>query len=603
MTRLTGVRVRAEDWDLARVPMHLLPRYRVVDESGTGARARAATWPPCSAGTHLTAPRCSPGRPTTSRSPGPRRGPSGPSPRPSSGSSPGSRSRGTPRWSTGADRSTSRCWPTQARRSATHLRGVRRLVALAVPNPAPRGHASLDMTGRLILGRYPHGGAQALLDDCADACIDALLTGPPVRDAQSFADAVSRITLELPRATRASSRRWSRPWAWPGMRERSVDALHRAVVADSVADVRAELDRLVGPRPVTRIGADQLPDLRRYLQALAWRACEVGGRPGGRRPPAGGGPGGGTDDGSVRSRGGRCTIRWPADDTARAARRMIDEYRVSLFAQHIRTAVPVSERRIEKFVAGDQIRNGSLSSFLIDRPVGTRELAAGLGHRRGVRGPGAGDRALVGQPIVGGCRLEVQPRVEALGLGRGLLEVGDQLRALVGGVGLERVAARLQGQLEGVAGDCWSRPGRPSAPRRWSASRWLTRYSARASSMVALRLAWAACLRGPVLLDHGGRAAVIGPPGQTPLCLRLGQLQGCGQLRPRCCQARRALCPRGLDLRGVRRASRAQPWLRRSILGRLLQGDDVRIAWIERPDRRTPERRTHPSAGQPRPRS
>ena len=35
VTRLTGVRVRAEDWDLARVPMHLLPRYRVVDESGT----------------------------------------------------------------------------------------------------------------------------------------------------------------------------------------------------------------------------------------------------------------------------------------------------------------------------------------------------------------------------------------------------------------------------------------------------------------------------------------------------------------------------------------------------------------------------------------
>ena len=35
VTRLTGVRVRAEDWDLTRVPMHLLPRYRVVDESGT----------------------------------------------------------------------------------------------------------------------------------------------------------------------------------------------------------------------------------------------------------------------------------------------------------------------------------------------------------------------------------------------------------------------------------------------------------------------------------------------------------------------------------------------------------------------------------------
>jgi hypothetical protein len=41
-----------------------------------------------------------------------------------------------------------------------------------------------------------------------------------------------------------------------------------------------------------------------------------------------------------------------ADDPARTARRLIDEYRVSLFAQHIRTAIPVSERRIEKFVAG-----------------------------------------------------------------------------------------------------------------------------------------------------------------------------------------------------------------------------------------------------------
>ena len=48
---------------------------------------------------------------------------------------------------------------------------------------------------------------------------------------------------------------------------------------------------------------------------------------------------------------------WPvndpmsAGDTARMARQLVDEYRVSLFAQHIRTAVPVSERRIEKFVA------------------------------------------------------------------------------------------------------------------------------------------------------------------------------------------------------------------------------------------------------------
>ena len=49
---------------------------------------------------------------------------------------------------------------------------------------------------------------------------------------------------------------------------------------------------------------------------------------------------------------------WPVDDPqlaedpAKQARQLIDEYRVSLFAQHIRTTVPVSQRRVQKFVAG-----------------------------------------------------------------------------------------------------------------------------------------------------------------------------------------------------------------------------------------------------------
>jgi ATP-dependent helicase HrpA len=207
------------------------------------------------------------------------------------------------------------------------------------------------MTGRLILGRYPHGGAQALLDDCADACIDALLAGPPVRDAESFADAVSRITLELPRRYAAVLAQVVDALGLAWDVERSVDALTSPVVAESVADMRGELDRLVGPRAVTRMGADQLPDLRRYLQALAWRATKLPDDPA-------------ADSRRVHAaRAGEQQVApyvpsWPvldpmdADETARAARRMIDEYRVSLFAQHIRTAIPVSERRIERFVAG-----------------------------------------------------------------------------------------------------------------------------------------------------------------------------------------------------------------------------------------------------------
>ncbi len=350
VTRLSGVRVRADDWDLARVPMHLLPRYRVVDESGkvlgegrdlaalqrrhapdrAAMLARAADDVTVAGATSWTF-----------------------------GTIPGTVQRvvsavpvtGYPAL---VDRGRSvdlavLADPGEAARS--HLRGVRRLVALAVPDPAPRGYAGLDMSARLVVGQYPHGGAQALLDDCADACIDSLLAGVPVRDAEAFADAVSRITLELPRRYAGALAQVvvALGHAWEA--QRGVEALTAPVVADSVADINAELDRLVGPRPVTRIGCDQLPDLRRYLQALAWRAAKLADDPAadsrrmaaaraGERMMAQGVPG------------------WPVpdpmacDDTARTARRLVDEYRVSLFAQHIRTSVPVSERRIERFVAG-----------------------------------------------------------------------------------------------------------------------------------------------------------------------------------------------------------------------------------------------------------
>ncbi len=350
VTRLTGVRVGTDDFDLTRVPMHLLPRYRVIDESGTvlgEGRDLAALQRRHAPDRAAMLARAADDVTVT----GATSWEFGSIPETVDRVVSGVTVTGYPAL---VDRQTSvdlavLADPGQAAR--THLRGVRRLVALEVPNPAPRGHAGLDMTGRLVVGRFPHGGAQALLDDCADACIDALLANTPVRDAQAFTATVARVTLELPRhyAGVLAQVVLILGAAWDA--ERSIDALTSPVVADSVADIRAELERLVGPRPVSRIGVAALPDLRRYLQALAWRASKL------------------PDDPAADTRRllavrtgehlmARTIPEWPvrdpmaAPDRARDARRIIDEYRVSLFAQHIRTAVHVSERRIEKFVAG-----------------------------------------------------------------------------------------------------------------------------------------------------------------------------------------------------------------------------------------------------------
>jgi ATP-dependent helicase HrpA len=350
VTRLSGVRVTAADWDLSRVPLHLLPRYRVIDEAG---RELAA-------GRDLAA---------LQRQLAPQRAAM------LARSAPELLVKGATDWQFGeipesvqrvvsgvsvtgypalADRGTKvdltvLADPDEALR--THRRGVRRLVALAVPDPGPRGHAALDMRARLTLGRYQRGGAAALLADCADACIDQLLAGPPIRDRAAFDAAVARIPLELPKAYAAALNHLVAALepAWEA--ERATDALTSPVVADSVADIRAELDRLLAPRPVSRIGVPRLPDLRRYLQALAWRTAKLPDDPASDARRL-------AEVRAAEDLMAEHVAGWPVDDQqmaadpARQARQLIDEYRVSLFAQHIRTTVPVSQRRIQKFVAG-----------------------------------------------------------------------------------------------------------------------------------------------------------------------------------------------------------------------------------------------------------
>jgi ATP-dependent helicase HrpA len=111
-----------------------------------------------------------------------------------------------------------------------------------------------------------------------------------------------------------------------------------------VADVRAHLDSLIYPGFVTGTGAAQLPHLRRYLRAMAQRLTDAPGNLARDRDrqaqvevvlrdfnqlsaelrPQAGAP-----------EAGLAELRW-----------MIEELRVSLFAQKLGTAHPVSVPRI-----------------------------------------------------------------------------------------------------------------------------------------------------------------------------------------------------------------------------------------------------------------
>ena len=239
-----------------------------------------------------------------------------------------------------------RVFPTSAERDAAMRAGLRRLLRLGVPSPVKSLEKSLDPRRRLVLGANPDGSLSALLDDCADAAVEMLAT-KPVWNRADFdalrgrvgAGLVTIATDILVRVEKVLAALQEVQLALPGSAP--------PAQADAVADIRSQLDVLLAPGFVTATGAAHLGDLARYLTAIARRLDRL--------------PHGVAAD---RERMARVhTVQSAYDellealsptraaaDDVRDIARMIQELRVSLWAQQLGTPRPISEQRIYRAI-------------------------------------------------------------------------------------------------------------------------------------------------------------------------------------------------------------------------------------------------------------
>ena len=151
-------------------------------------------------------------------------------------------------------------------------RGTRRLLRLAVPSPVKTVERQLDPRARLVLGANPDGSLAALLDDCADAATACLAPAPAWTRAE-FAALRDRVAAR-PGADDARLVRPGREGARRRPRGRLVACppTPPPAQADAIADIRAQLDRLLPVRVSSRAtGAAGLADLTRYLTAVGRR--------------------------------------------------------------------------------------------------------------------------------------------------------------------------------------------------------------------------------------------------------------------------------------------------------------------------------------------
>jgi ATP-dependent helicase HrpA len=230
--------------------------------------------------------------------------------------------------------------------------GTRRLlwVALRPASAVRQEMAALPNDAKLALSRAPHGDVAALVDDVAAAVLDSLVAahGGPAWDAGAFAALSAATGADLPAAVRDAVGLVARVLgAWQGVQSR-LKGTASLTLLPALTDVRAQVDALVYPGFVAATGRARLPDLVRYLQAADRRLDRMPDNPG--------------RDRALMARVEQAR-GWYEDAVRRlppgvqpgpelvGVRWMLEELRVSLFAQPLRTAYPVSEQRIRAAIA------------------------------------------------------------------------------------------------------------------------------------------------------------------------------------------------------------------------------------------------------------
>ncbi|EWM11614.1 ATP-dependent helicase HrpA [Kutzneria sp. 744] len=233
-----------------------------------------------------------------------------------------------------------------AQQRAAMVLGTRRLLLLQLPSPVKMVVRSLTNDAKLTLSRNPHGGVPALLNDCIATAVDKLVAdgGGPVFDQAGFEKLLARARAGLNETVLDVVNRVRRVLNAAQDVERQLAAAKFAPDA-SVKDIRAQLRGLVHADFAAEVGYQRLADVERYLKAIERRLEKLPENP--QRDVQR------TEEIAEINAEYRTLLDAvppgePVEKPLRTIGWMIQELRVSYFAQTLGTAYPVSEKRIYK---------------------------------------------------------------------------------------------------------------------------------------------------------------------------------------------------------------------------------------------------------------
>jgi ATP-dependent helicase HrpA len=353
LRELRGVVIEPGDWDWSRVPEHLRMTFRVEDDKGKTvaeskdlAKLKEKLKPKTKAAISQVASKAVSGLEKS----GLTDWTFGDLPRSFSEHRNGLTVAGYPALVDEGKSVAIRLQETERDQAAAMWAGTRRLLLLTMPSVIDVVQRHLSNQQKMTLMSGPHRNVGELLDDAIAAAVDQLMAaaGGPAWNLTAFAILRDAVRSDLADTVLTILQQVEQVLAHVRTVDKQISRASSPAMLAALSDVRGQLEGLVHPGFITEAGAKRLPDLVRYLRGMEQRLDKLGAN-------------------AMRDRSGMAIVHTLTEEYQKRLRAiptgkhpspellevrwMLEELRISLFAQTIGTPYPVSEKRIRRALA------------------------------------------------------------------------------------------------------------------------------------------------------------------------------------------------------------------------------------------------------------
>ncbi|WBQ02137.1 ATP-dependent RNA helicase HrpA [Kribbella sp. CA-293567] len=350
LRQLRDVIIDEDDWDWSRVPEHLRMTFRVVDDHGKTvaegkdlAALKERLKPKTKAAISQVASKAVSGLEKS----GLTDWTFGDLPRSFSEHRNGLTVAGYPALVDDGKSVAIRLQETERDQAAAMWTGTRRLLLLTMPSVIDVVQRHLTNQQKMTLLAGPHRSVGDLLDDAISAAVDQLMAaaGGPVWNLTAFSFLRDAVRSDLADTVLTILQQVEQVLANARTVDKLISRSSSPALLAALSDVRGQLEGLVHRGFITEAGAQRLPDLARYLRGIEQRLDKIGAN-------------------AMRDRSGMAIVQTLTDEYQKRLRAvptgkypspellevrwMLEELRISLFAQTLGTPYPVSDKRIRK---------------------------------------------------------------------------------------------------------------------------------------------------------------------------------------------------------------------------------------------------------------